>query len=230
MRMQTPSDAQAAEFRILKIVWPSWPSEIGLGLKLLATTRGRRPVCSTAGFWARISAAIRGPTDTKKEFRTSAETSGWTLGPSFFPATTDLILFHTLLGPRSLISLCSSPRRSRRTAARTERLRSLYTADFRPNRRRAARRCSMIFWVAGVTGGAEGFRMVIFFKGAWSSKTGTNSVRKASHWSLTFVALNTPSQSADIRSNIRASTSMRLKERDWMTVGFLRCFGTLIDT
>ena len=202
MRMHTPSEPQVPELRMLKTVCPSCSREIALSWELQAPTRGRRTLSSVAAFWVRISAAIRGPTETKKEFRSSAGRSGWTFRPSFLPATTDLMHCHTLFGPRSPISLRSSTRRSRRTADRMTRLSSLYSyvIDSRPDDRSAARRCDIRSRVAAATGGAVGLRMVTLLRGAWSSMTGIKVFKKACHFSLTDVSLYTSSQSTVRRS------------------------------
>ena len=165
MRMHTPSAPQAAEFRMLKTVCPSTSRVTGDSTNEQAPTRGRRVLVAVTGPCAPISAATRGPTETKNSFSWSAVASGRTGVPSLFPAMTVLIQCHTLAGPRSPISLCISRRRSPRTAERTARFSCLYSAESRPECASAARRRAMTSRVAAVTGGAVGLRIGSFSAG-----------------------------------------------------------------
>ena len=122
----------------------------------------RRTFKSLGEFCARTLTATRRLMETKNEFKSLANRSRWTSESPFLPATTDMIHHFVVSSP---VSLRSSSRRSRRTAARTGRLRSLYSLELQPTWRSAARRWDMIVRVAAEMGGAPFSHIILVTAG-----------------------------------------------------------------
>ena len=116
----------------------------------------------------------------EKPIQLVCEASGRTEPTSPSPGTAILTQRHTLDGPRSLISLSISCRRSCHASERTARFSCLYSAESRPETEwsSAARRRDMTSRVASETEVAVGFLMVAFLRAACISTIGKKSSKK----------------------------------------------------
>ena len=117
-RIQTPSSPQAEDVRMPSTISLSSNIDSGVRVKAHAPTRGNRQARSGESPRPATSLATRGPTPTKKAFRSSGGKQGMTRS-GLLPLTTELRHFQTDLRPLSSIRACRWLRVSRRRAERT---------------------------------------------------------------------------------------------------------------